>query len=150
MHIFSWLIRNRWSGRITANALVWSSGEGFEEAAAHDQEPGIGLPEPQEEEGVPAEPGDAAAGGAAGERASAEGEPSSAAASQRERGQARVLHSNASRSQVFFNAVSNCVVCQTGRRVRQQQGSAVCDGSVPLHHLWPRQVNQHALQTSGV
>lgn len=77
------------------NKHLWSSDEGFEEAAAYDKEPGIGLSEPQEEEGVPAEPGGAAAGGAAGERASAQREPSAASAARRERGQTLTLQPHA-------------------------------------------------------
>lgn len=80
--------------RVGLNALVCSSDEGLEEAAAYDQEPGVGLPEPQEEEGVPAEPGGAAAGGASGERASAQREPSAASAARRERGQTLTLQSH--------------------------------------------------------
>uniref|UniRef100_A0A673IEF8 Cyclic AMP-dependent transcription factor ATF-6 beta-like n=1 Tax=Sinocyclocheilus rhinocerous TaxID=307959 RepID=A0A673IEF8_9TELE len=77
--------------------------EGFEEAAAYDKEPGIGLPEPQEEEGVPAEPGGAAAGGAAGERAPAQREPSAAA--RRERGQTLQPH-----AVHFFRHFSCCLI----------------------------------------
>lgn len=71
---------------VTPYACLWSSDEGSEAAAAHDQEPRVGLSEPQEKEGVPAEPGGAAAGGAAGERASAQREPGAAAEARRERG----------------------------------------------------------------
>lgn len=45
-----------------------------EETAADDQEPGVGLPVPQEEEGVHAGAGGAAAGGPVREREAEEGE----------------------------------------------------------------------------